>query len=108
MKNFLHCCSPRRVPTCFFAEPTVLNTLRTLLELDLSGCGGTDASFRAVTKAAEANTTLGVLLCADNHLSNDSVVEIEYAMGRPKSTVRELVGQVRSIFPAVACEEVEL
>lgn len=49
--------------------------------------------------AVEANTTLGVLQCADNHLSNDALTEIEYAMGRPKSTVREVVGQVRSIYP---------
>lgn len=84
------------------AKPTALNTLRTLLELDLSGCGGTDASFRAVTKAVEANTTLGLLFCANNHLSSESLVEIEYALGRPKRTVRELVGQVRSVYPAVA------
>lgn len=70
------------------------NVLRTLLELDLSGCGGTDVSFRAVTKAVEANTTLGVLLHADNHLSTDSLIELEYAKGRPKRSVRELLGQV--------------
>lgn len=51
-----------------------------------------------MTKAVEANKSLGVLLWADNHLSNVSLVEIEYAMGRPKSTVRELVGQVRGLF----------
>lgn len=51
-----------------------------------------------MTKAVEANPSLGVFLCADNHLSNDLEVEIEYAMGRPKSTVRDLVGQVRGLF----------
>lgn len=74
-----------------------MNALRTLLELDLSGCGGTDPSFRAVTRAVEANNTLGVLLCADNHLSTDSLIELEYAMGRPKRSIRELVGQVRFV-----------
>ncbi|CAM9674473.1 unnamed protein product [Pylaiella littoralis] len=67
----------------------------TLLELDLSGCGGTESSFRAVAESVEANKTLGVLLCADNHLSTDCLVELEYAMGRPKKSVRELVGQVQ-------------
>lgn len=42
----------------------------------------------------EANNTLGILLCQDNHLSVDTLVEIEYAMGRPRRSVRELVGQV--------------
>ncbi|CAM9186224.1 unnamed protein product, partial [Hapterophycus canaliculatus] len=67
----------------------------TLLELDLSACGGTDASFQAVSKAVEVNNTLGVLSCAGNHLSIDSLAEIDYAMGRPKKSVRELVGQVK-------------
>ncbi|CAM9417607.1 unnamed protein product, partial [Scytosiphon promiscuus] len=67
----------------------------TLLELDLSTCGGTDASFQAVMKAVEVNNTLGVLLCTGNHLSIASLAEIEFAMGRPKRSVRELVGQVK-------------
>lgn len=58
-----------------------------------------------MTKAVEANTSLGVLLFADNHLSNDSLVEIEYAMGRPKSTVREILGQVRYLHDAAVCKE---
>lgn len=45
----------------------------------------------------EANNTLGVLLCADNYLSTDSLIELDYAMGRPKKSVRELVGQVRIV-----------
>lgn len=51
-----------------------------------------------MTKAVEANNTLGVLLYGDNHLSVDSLIELEYAMGRPKRPVRELLGQVSNIM----------
>lgn len=61
----------------------------------MSGCGGTDASFRAMARAVETNETLGSLLCAGNHLGADTLAEIDYAMRRAKRPVRELVGQVR-------------
>lgn len=67
---------------------------RTLLELNVSECGGTDAAFRTVAKAIEANDTLGCILCDRNHLSVDVLEEIEYAMGRPKKPVRVLLGKV--------------
>ncbi|CAM9423343.1 unnamed protein product [Ectocarpus sp. 13 AM-2016] len=77
------------------ALATAIAKNSTLLELDLSGCGGTETSFRAVARAVEANNTLGILLCQDNHLSLDTLIEIDYAMGRTKRPVRDLVGQVQ-------------
>lgn len=62
----------------------------------MSGCGGTDAAFLALAKAVEANATLGTLLYSGNHLNKTTLVEMDYAMGRPKRSVRELVGQVHS------------
>lgn len=69
---------------------------RTLLELNVSGCGGTDAAFLALAKAVEANATLGTLLYTGNHLNTTTLAEMDYALGRPKRPVRELVGQVHS------------
>lgn len=71
--------------------------LRSLLELNLSGCGGTDASFRALARAVEVNRTLGTLLYAGIHLSRDTLSEIEYAKSRAKKPVRELMEQVKFI-----------
>lgn len=62
----------------------------------MSRCGGTDAAFITLAKAMEANTTLGTLLYSGNHLNATTLSEMDYALGRPKRPVRELVGQVHS------------
>lgn len=67
---------------------------RTLLELNLSECNGTDDSFGAVAAAVETNGTLSCLIYSGNQLGVDTITEIEFAMGRAKRSIRELVGQV--------------
>lgn len=81
---------------------------RTLLELNVSECGGTDAAFRTVAKAIEANDTLGCILYDRNHLSVDVLEEIEYSMGRPKQSIRVLLEKVNMTYAALSACPVDM